>query len=226
VWLHECICRAPDGALQGHPGSGKVSLLEDFIQNIVDRTKANPKLFAETAIIVAFDESGGLYDSGFIQPLDFFGDGPRMPMHVISPFSTGGRVVHSYDDQASVLKFIERNWSLNKISNRSRDNLPNPVMSPEHPWVPLNMPAIGDLYDMFDFSIASIVKNEINNVKGRDPRYQKTKLMAIAAIIASKTFALVKPGAIFHQASGRRGGSPWRGFLLISNRFASMVAYR
>jgi hypothetical protein len=88
------------------------------------------------------------------------------------------------------------------------------------------MPAIGDLYDMFDFSIASIVKNEINNVKGRDPRYQKTKLMAIAAIIASKTFALVKPGAIFHQASGRRGGSPWRGFLLISNRFASMVAYR
>jgi phospholipase C len=106
-----------------------------------------------------------LYDSGFIQPLDFFGDGPRMPMLVISPFSTGGRVVHSYDDQASVLKFIERNWSLNKISNRSRDNLPKPVMSPEHPWVPLNMPAIGDLYDMFDFSIASIVKNEINNVK-------------------------------------------------------------
>ena len=46
----------------GHPGSGKVSPLEDFIQNIVDRTKANPKLFAETAIIVSFDESGDLYD--------------------------------------------------------------------------------------------------------------------------------------------------------------------
>jgi phospholipase C len=46
----------------GHPGSGKASLLEDFIQNIVDRTKANPKLFAETAIIVSFDESGDLYD--------------------------------------------------------------------------------------------------------------------------------------------------------------------
>src|SRR3954453_20430185 len=102
-------------------------------------------------------------------------------MLVISPFSTGGRVVHSYDDQASVLKFIERNWSLNKISNRRRDNLPNPVMSPAVPWVPLNMPTIGDLYDMVDFSIASIVKNAINNVKGRDPRYQNTTLMAIAA---------------------------------------------
>jgi phospholipase C len=147
----------PDGALQGHPGSGKVSLLEDFVQNIVDRTKANPKLYAETAIIVSFDESGGLYDSGFIQPLDFFGDGPRMPMLVISPFSTGGHVVHSYNDQASVLKFIERNWHLGRISPRSRDNLANPIMDQENPWVPVNMPAIGDLFDMFDFG------------RGRDP---------------------------------------------------------
>jgi phospholipase C len=141
----------PDGGLQGHPGSGKVSLLEEFIQNIVDRTKANPELFAETAIIVSFDESGGLYDSGFIQPLDFFGDGPRIPLLVISPFSTGGRVVHSYTDQASVLKFIERNWHLDPLSHRSRDNLPNPVMDRENPWLPVNMPAIGDLFDMFDF---------------------------------------------------------------------------
>jgi phospholipase C len=144
----------PDGALQGHPGSGKVSLLEEFVQDIVDRTKANPKLYAETAIIISFDESGGLYDSGFIQPIDFFGDGPRMPMLVISPFSTGGHVIHSYNDQASVLKFIERNWNLAPVSNRSRDNLPNPVTDRENPWVPVNMPAIGDLYDMFDFDHA------------------------------------------------------------------------
>jgi phospholipase C len=141
----------PDGALQGHPGSGKVSLLEEFVQDIVDRTKANPKLFAETAIIISFDESGGLYDSGFIQPIDFFGDGPRMPMLVISPFSTGGHVVHSYNDQASVLKFIERNWNLAPISNRSRDNLPNPLTEKQNLYVPVNMPAIGDLFDMFDF---------------------------------------------------------------------------
>jgi phospholipase C len=141
----------PDGALQGHPGSGKVSLLEEFIQNIVNKVKDNPLLYADTAIIVSFDESGGLYDSGFIQPLDFFGDGPRMPMLVISQFSTGGHVVHSYNDQASVLKFIERNWRLSKISDRSRDNLPNPISNSKNPWVPVNSPAIGDLFDMFDF---------------------------------------------------------------------------
>jgi phospholipase C len=143
-----------DGALQGHPGSGKVSLLEEFVQDMVNRVQANPALFAETAIIVTFDESGGLYDSGFIQPLDFFGDGPRIPLLVISPYSTGGRVSHSYTDQVSVLKFIERNWRLNKISNRSRDNLPNPIqIEALNPWVPLNMPAIGDLFDMFDFPL-------------------------------------------------------------------------
>ena len=140
-----------DGGLEGHPGSGKVSLLEEFIQDLVNRTQANPELFADTAIVVTFDESGGLYDSGFIQPLDFFGDGPRIPLLVISPFSTGGRVSHAYTDQVSVLKFIERNWRLGKISNRSRDNLPNPIMDEANPWVPVNMPAIGDLFDMFDF---------------------------------------------------------------------------
>jgi phospholipase C len=148
-----------DGGLQGHPGSGKVSLLEEFLQDLVNRTQANPALFAETAIIVTFDESGGLYDSGFIQPLDFFGDGPRIPLLVISPFSTGGRVSHTYTDQVSVLKFIERNWFLGRISNRSRDNLPNPIMDEFNPWVPLNMPAIGDLFDMFDFD------------RGRDIRF-------------------------------------------------------
>src|SRR6201985_2026104 len=48
----------PDGGLQGHPGSGKVDLLEDFIQDIVTRVQANPQVYADTAIIISFDESG------------------------------------------------------------------------------------------------------------------------------------------------------------------------
>ncbi|MEI9985425.1 MAG: alkaline phosphatase family protein [Aliidongia sp.] len=141
----------PDGTLEGHPGSGKLDQFEAFVQNIIDQAKANPALFAETAIFISFDESGGLYDSGFIQPLDFFGDGPRIPLLVVSPYATGGHVAHGYYDQVSVLKFIERNWDLGKISPRSRDNLANPIMSPANPYVPINMPAIGDLFDLFSF---------------------------------------------------------------------------
>jgi phospholipase C len=141
----------PDGELQGHPGTGKLDQFEAFVQNVIEQAKANPALFADTAIVISVDESGGLYDSGFIQPLDFFGDGPRIPLIVVSPFTTGGHVVHTYYDQVSVLKFIERNWELARISNRSRDNLPNPVMADDNAYVPRNMPAIGDLFDMFDF---------------------------------------------------------------------------
>ena len=70
---------------------------------------------------------------------------------VVSPFSTGGRVVHSYSDQVSVVKFIERNWRLEPLTARSRDNLPNPVVDDDNLYVPHNMPAISDLFDMFDF---------------------------------------------------------------------------
>ena len=37
------------------------------------------------------------------------------------------------------------------LSDRSRDNLPNPKLNDENPYVPENMPAIGDLFDMFNF---------------------------------------------------------------------------
>jgi phospholipase C len=38
------------------------------------------------------------------------------------------------------------------LSDRSRDNLPNPDQSNgSNAYVPRNMPAIGDLFDLFDF---------------------------------------------------------------------------
>jgi len=142
----------PDGLLDGHPASSKVILLEGMLQKIINTLDRNPSLKAETALFITFDEGGGYYDSGFIQPLDFFGDGPRIPFVVVSPYSTGGHVVHSYTDHASILKFIERNWGLLPLTGRSRDNLRNPTTSPNNPYVPSNSPAIGDLFDMFDFA--------------------------------------------------------------------------
>jgi phospholipase C len=141
----------PDSFLDGHPASSKLDLLEGMIEKIIDRLKAK-HMFHDTALIITFDEGGGYYDDGYMQPLDFFGDGPRIPTLVISDFSTGGKVVHTYYDHASVLKFIEKNWSLSPLTKRSRDNLPNPKVDPANPYVPTNAPAVGDLFDMFDFS--------------------------------------------------------------------------
>jgi phospholipase C len=141
----------PDSLVDGHPASSKLDLFEAMVDNIVDKLKAHPELFEQTAFMITFDEGGGYWDSGFFQPLDFFGDGPRIPLLVVSPFSRGGKVVHSYNDHASVVKFIERNWDLKPLTHRSRDNLPNPKMNSANPYVPANMPAVGDLFDLFDF---------------------------------------------------------------------------
>ncbi|HEY2546620.1 MAG TPA: alkaline phosphatase family protein [Candidatus Acidoferrum sp.] len=142
----------PDGLMDGHPASSKWILFEAFAKNIIELAQSNPKLWAETAIFVTVDEGGGFYDSGFIQPVDFFGTGPRIPMIAVSPYSTGGHVSHVYTEHSSFVKFVERNWKLKTtLSDRSRDNLPNPDQGGEHSYVPRNMPAIGDLFDLFDF---------------------------------------------------------------------------
>jgi phospholipase C len=122
-----------------------------MIENILAHLSQNPELMASTALFITFDEGGGYYDSGYIQPLDFFGDGPRIPLIVVSAYSKGGHISHTYTDHVSILKFIERNWNLKPLSNRSRDNLPNPIADQENPYVPLNSPAIGDLFDLFHF---------------------------------------------------------------------------
>ena len=120
----------PSALVDGHPDTSKLILFEGFVKKIVDGVKANPVLWADTVILVTFDEGGGYWDSGYVQPLDFFGDGTRTPMIAISRFSTGGHISHSYADHVSILKFIEANWGLGPISKRSRDNLPNPIVAP------------------------------------------------------------------------------------------------
>src|SRR4029077_1758569 len=60
-------------------------------------------------------------------------------------------ISHTYSDHVSILKFIERNWNLPAITNRSRDNLPNPKSERDNPYVPINSPAIGDLFDLLGF---------------------------------------------------------------------------
>jgi phospholipase C len=141
----------PSGFVDGHPASSKLDLFEGFTQKIVDAVQANPNVWNETAILITFDEGGGYYDSGYVQPLDYFGDGTRIPMIAVSPYTRAGHIAHNYSDHVSVLKFIERNWNVGPVSNRSRDNLPNPIVSPANPYVPDNTPAISDLFELFNF---------------------------------------------------------------------------
>jgi acid phosphatase len=136
----------------GHPGYSTLAGFENFAARAIAAVQSNPSLWRTTAIFVTFDETGGYYDSGYIQPVSFFGDGPRVPMLVISPYAKAGFVDHTYTDHVSILKFIEANWGLSPLTSYSEDNLPNAAPGV---YVPKDRPAIGDLMTAFDFHHAN-----------------------------------------------------------------------
>ncbi len=142
----------PKAPVSDHPGYSIPARYELFISNLIKTVQTNADLWANTPIIVTSSEGKGYFDSGYIQNLDFFGDGPRIPLLVVSPYAKKGYVDHTYNDHASILKFIEYNWGLKPLSPRSRDNLPNPIDG-KNPYRPENQPAIGDLTTLFDFSV-------------------------------------------------------------------------
>ncbi|MFI4866814.1 MAG: alkaline phosphatase family protein [Steroidobacterales bacterium] len=144
----------PSMFVDGHPASSKLDLFEGFLKKIIEQMREHPKIWRDTAMFVTFDEGGGYYDSGYIQPLDFFGDGPRIPLLIVSAYTEGGLVDHGYADHVSIIKFIERNWHLKPITARSRDNFPNPKTRRDNPYAPTNSPALTDLWDAFHFAPA------------------------------------------------------------------------
>ena len=146
----------------GHAGYSTLASYEAFVAHALRAVQRNRREWKSTAVFVTFDEGGGYYDSGYVQPVSFFGDGPRVPMIVVSPYARRGYVDHTYDDHVSVLKFIERNWRLAPLTDRSLDNLPDPEQRRHDPYVPANRPAVGDMFDFFDFRKA--------RAHGRPPR--------------------------------------------------------
>ena len=133
----------------GHPGYSTLYAFENFVARAIGAVQSNPALWKSTAIFVTYDETGGYYDSGYIQPVSFFGDGPRVPMIVVSPYARQGFVDHTYNDHVSILKFIEANWGLSPLTSFSEDNMPNATPGV---YVPKVRPAIGNLMTMFNFS--------------------------------------------------------------------------
>ena len=105
--------------------------------------------WADTAIVIAYDDSDGWYDhvmppilNGSAVPhLDALngpgrcgnpakgayparcGLGPRLPLLVISPYARVNYVDHGLASQTAILAFIEDNWGLGRIGNQSFDEL-------------------------------------------------------------------------------------------------------
>ena len=102
--------------------------------------------------MITFDEGGGYWDSGYIQPVDFFGDGTRIPLIVVSPFRQAARSFILTMITSPSINSSKRTGSSTKRFPKSAATIcPNPVASSSNPYAPTNSPAIGDLMDMFTF---------------------------------------------------------------------------
>jgi phospholipase C len=87
-----------------------------MIQSIITAVQNSPA-WASTAILLTYDEAGGFFDHIAPEQLDAYGPGVRVPMLIVSPYAKPGYVDTTFSDHGSVLKFIEKVFSLPTIAS-------------------------------------------------------------------------------------------------------------
>jgi phospholipase C len=100
----------PEAGYSDHPGE-PVDTGPSWVGQIVNAVGGG-KYWDSTAIVVVWDDWGGFYDHVPPRQLDFGGLGFRVPMIVVSPYALHGHVSHTPYEFGSVLRFVERVWSL------------------------------------------------------------------------------------------------------------------
>src|SRR5262249_36033030 len=75
-------------------------------------------VWKDSAIIITYDENGGLWDHVAPPKVDKWGPGTRVPLLVISPFAKKGFIDHTQMDTTSILAFIENRYGLQPLGDR------------------------------------------------------------------------------------------------------------
>ena len=103
----------PDGAASDHPGTG-VDTGPSWVSAIVDAVGQSP-YWADTAIIVTWDDFGGWFDHVAPPVRNSAEVGLRVPLIVISPYAKAAYISHVNHDFGSILRFIEANFGVGQI---------------------------------------------------------------------------------------------------------------
>ena len=130
-----------------------------YVAQVLDALTSNPETWSKTALLITYDENDGFFDhvvpphpntplvpGDSTVPLDnefysgpagpgAYGLGQRVPMIVVSPWSTGGWVCSETFDHTSIIRLMERRFGVAE---------PNIT-----PW---RRAVCGDLTSAFDFS--------------------------------------------------------------------------
>ncbi|MEV8564870.1 phosphocholine-specific phospholipase C [Streptomyces sp. NPDC051322] len=149
-----------------------------YVSQVLDALTSNPEVWSRTALFLTYDENDGYFDhalppfppasadrgaSTVDTSLDYFpgdsayaagpyGLGQRVPMIVVSPWSTGGYVDSELFDHTSILRFMERRFGVHE-----------PHISP---W---RRAICGDLTSAFDFALKDTGRVPLPDTDGYRP---------------------------------------------------------
>lgn len=105
----------PDGTYSDHSGPYVSDEGPSWVSAVVNAVGSGGD-WNSTAIIVLWDDWGGLYDPVPPPQMDFRGLGIRTPLIIISPYAQRGVVSKTQYEPGSILKFIETVFNLPPIA--------------------------------------------------------------------------------------------------------------
>ncbi len=107
----------PNGPESEHPPANlQVGMW--YVTAFVNALMKSP-YWANTVLVITWDDYGGFYDHVAPPQVDAFGYGPRVPTLILSPYARRG-IDHTQYDFTSVLRFIEERFALPPLTERDR----------------------------------------------------------------------------------------------------------
>ncbi len=112
------LCRNSDHAgCHSNTGPGWVASLVNAI--------GESQYWDSTVIFIFWDDYGGWYDHAPPGLVDYDGLGIRVPLLIVSAYAQKGCVTHVHYEHGSILKFVEDQWGLPRLS--ASDARANPI---------------------------------------------------------------------------------------------------
>ncbi|HEX9247823.1 MAG TPA: alkaline phosphatase family protein [bacterium] len=100
-----------------HPGYADLIRGQRHTLELVAAVMQSP-YWADSAIIITYDEHGGRWDHVPPPKGDRWGPGSRVPAIIISPYAKRRFVDHTQYDTTAILRLIERRWNLPPLGSR------------------------------------------------------------------------------------------------------------
>ena len=169
-----------------HPAYSDAQISEALLADEINAIAASP-YWPESAIIITYDETDGLYDhtTPIIRSFDALGNaldqGPRIPTIVISPYGVVHTVSHERTEHSSIIKFIDELFNLTPLAD-----LPDEAAARRHGLTlfkqtglgpgDAGFPGVGDLFSAFDNSRLSGTAAPLQASYAMIPRAQVVSL--------------------------------------------------